>query len=754
MEQNDHETGLDAVTIIQKLLTERSAPAKEAIQTENETQAENAEKLYDDILAFRKILKNFSEGNFNVEITHRGTIGGYLKTLQANMLHLAWQVEQVTAGDLSQRVDFMGDFSTAFNKMVLQLEDSLEEMKNQEAAERTQIMLDATPLCCRFWNEQHELLDCNLEAVKLHELNSKQEYLDRFFELLPKYQPDGQPSCNVVHEKLDEALEKGYAKYEFVHQTLSGKPIPTEVTLVRVQQKEHYIVASYVRDLRELKQKQEDLDNQQLLLIDIINSSPICFAILVDDKIKYASTFIMNFLGLKIGEPLTNCFVDQKKGTNLLSHVKKHAHVNWEPITVRSKENEIKEMLATLLLTKYNNEPCVIVWLVDITEIKRIEADLRIAKETAEHLGRVKDEFIANMSHELRTPMNAVLGIIHLLHQTDLSEEQGMYVSTMETSAKNLLQIINDILDFSEIESGNVFTQSEDFDVRQPLEYVYSFFLDEAKEKNIQLSYSVDDNVPAIVTGDPIRLQQVLISLVDNALKFTKQGSVKCRVQIETAEDESVVLRFSVQDTGIGIKAKYQEEIFQPFSQADTSGTRKYGGVGLGLTVVASLVEMMGGRIWCESEIHKGTTFFFTASFDLPKYKLEAVVFPESFQGMLILLVEDNKINEIVATKMLQDRGFHVDVATNGRRAVEMVKQKEYVLVLMDIQMPEMDGVQATREIRKYPQYASLPIIAVTANAMEKDLRIYRESGMNDYVAKPIEPELLARAILKWAKME
>ena len=748
----------DTGIIIQKLLKDRSVPAKEEVLPTGEVQPEAgmsvevADKLYDEVLAFRETLKSFSKGEFNIELPNRGAIWGFLKTLQANMLHLAWQVEQVAAGDLSQRVDFMGDFSRAFNKMVVQLEDSLEEMKDREAAERTQIMLDATPLCCMFWSEQREVIDCNLESVKLFGLRDKKEYCERFFELSPEYQPDGQLSAKIIKDKLDAAFEKGYVREEFMHQKPDGELIPSEVTLVRVQQKDNHIVAAYIRDIRELKQQQTALEHQQLLLFDVINSSPICFAILVNDRIKFASTFMRDLLAPKIGEPLLHCFVDQEKGATLLSDVKEKDHINWESVTIRSKDGEIKEMLASLFLTKYYDEPGVIVWLVDITEIKKIEADLRIAKETAEHLGQVKDEFIANMSHELRTPMNAVLGIIHLLHHTSLSEEQASYVSTMEASAKNLLQIINDILDFSEIESGKVFTQSEDFDVRQPLMYVQSLFQEDARAKNLRLVHSVDDNVPALVTGDPIRLQQILISLVDNALKFTEQGSVQIQVQLESSEDENVRLRFSVQDTGIGIDTEDQSAIFRPFSQADTSGTRKYGGVGLGLTVVSSLVEMMGGRIWYESEVQGGSTFFFTAAFKVPQYDLEVIVFPESLHGLPVLLAEDNKINEIVATKMLEERGFRVDVAANGLRAVEMVKQKDYALVLMDIQMPEMSGVQATLEIRSDPKYASLPIIAVTANAMEKDLRQYTEAGMNDYVAKPIEPELLDRAILKWTK--
>jgi CheY-like chemotaxis protein len=268
----------------------------------------------------------------------------------------------------------------------------------------------------------------------------------------------------------------------------------------------------------------------------------------------------------------------------------------------------------------------------------------------------------------------------------------------------------------------------------------------------LSLSYSVDNNVPELVIGDQERLRQALLSLADNAVKFTVQGSVQIRVQWEALDQEKTVLRFSVQDTGIGIKPEYMDHIFRPFSQADTSGTRRHGGIGLGLTVAKSLVEMMGGQMWCESQFQRGSTFFFTAAFKLPKIEPESVVFPGTFQDLPILLVEDNKINQIVATKMLQKKGLHVEVAQNGLQAVEMVKHNQYALVLMDIQMPEMDGIQATLEIRNDSRYESLPIVALTANAMEDDRRQCLAAGMNDHLAKPIDPVLLYQAILKWAK--
>ena len=739
--------------IIHKLLTDRSVPAKEDCLAKEHPNVESVEKLYDDILAIRETLSRFAKGDFDAPLTGRGAVWGHLKALQANLKHLAWQVEQVAAGDLSQRVEFMGDFSAAFNKMVLQLENSLEEMKNREAAERMQIMFDATPLCVSFWNEQHEILDCNLEAVKLHELSSKQEYLERFFDLMPERQSAGQLSAEIFHKTIKETFEKGYARYEFACQQLNGAPMPVEITLVRVMQQGDYIVACYIRDLRELKQKEAALEQERLLLLDVINASPICFAILVDGKAKFSSAFMKHFIGFGIDDDFVGCFANPQQGIAVKAKVQKDVHIEWEPVTLCTKEGEYKEMLANLFQTNYYGERGVIVWLVDITELKKIENDLRAAKEIAEHLGRVKDEFIANISHELRTPMNAVIGGLHLLHSTGLSEEQTSFAEIIETSAKQLMQFINNMLDFSQFESGKIFMASEDFDIRETLDNVLSLFRDEINAKHLQLLCSVDDDVPAQITGDPARLQQVLHCLVDNAVKFTAQGSVQIHVHIESTEDDNIVLWFSVRDTGIGMSPENQTQIFQPFSRADSSETRKFGGTGLGLSVAKNLVEMMGGRIWCTSELEQGSTFFFLAEFKLPRDdENKSVVFPEAFQDLPILLAEDNKVNQIVATRLLQKKGFQVDVAPDGLQAVEMTKQKDYALILMDIQMPEMDGVQAVLTIRSDAKYATLPIIALTANAMEDDRRRYMEAGMNDLVGKPIDPKILYRAILKWAK--
>ena len=435
---------------------------------------------------------------------------------------------------------------------------------------------------------------------------------------------------------------------------------------------------------------------------------------------------------------------------------------------MRAKNGETKEMLANVFTTEYYGQHGLMVWLVDITEIRKIEADLRKARDVAEDSARIKSEFLANMSHEIRTPMNAILGMMHLVKQTALAEKQLIYVETAEKSAKLLLRIINDILDFSKIEAGRLEMESSMFSLHTAIEEVTAVVDESVDKKNLILSYQVDDAVPQWMLGDAIRLKQVLLNLLNNSIKFTSKGSIRLNVDLENRDETNIFLKFSVRDTGIGMSEKTLQRLFTPFTQADSSMTRKYGGTGLGLSISKSLVEMMHGEIQCESRENVGTLFTFTARFDLPAPKastldqvLESateeaeksgVHIPESMKGISILLTEDNKINQMVATELLTSQGFLVDIANNGKIAVQMVHEKNYDLVLMDIQMPEMDGWQATRLIRQEERFADLPILAMTANAMAGDRELCLEAGMNDHIAKPILPSNLYKTLIKWFK--
>ena len=757
----------ESLALVQKLLTDRSVTPLETIRMIEECPpSENFDTLYSEIAMIRDILRQFANGDFGVEIKMRGTIAGYLKTLQANLRHLTWQVEQVALGDFSQRVDFMGNFSQAFNTLTTRLEQSVEIQKEREAYERTQIMLDVTPLCCSFWDENMNVVDCNLEAIKLFDLKGKQEYVDRFFDLSPEFQPSGRPSTELAYELIQEAFENERVTFEWVHKKLNGELIPAKITLVRVWQKNHFIVVGYTRDLRKLRQAENALDQERLLLLNILNSSPVCFCILVEDKVQFVTPFMQDFIGTKVGESFIGYLSDKSFAQCLSEDTLEKEAVRWSPVTMQAKNGETKEMLANVFTTEYYGKYGLMVWLVDITEIRKIEADLRKARDVAEDSARIKSEFLANMSHEIRTPMNAILGMMHLVKQTALAEKQLIYVETAEKSAKLLLCIINDILDFSKIEAGRLEMESSMFSLQMAIEEVIAVVDESVDKKNLILSYQIDDAIPEWMLGDAIRLKQVLLNLLNNSIKFTSKGSIRLNVYLENRDETNIFLKFSVRDTGIGMSEKTLQRLFTPFTQADSSMTRKYGGTGLGLSISKSLVEMMHGEIQCESREDIGTIFTFTARFDLPAPKsstldqvLESateeaeksgVHIPESMRGVSILLTEDNKINQLVATELLKSQGFLVDVAENGKMAVQMVHEKDYDLVLMDIQMPEMDGWQATRLIRQEKRFADLPILAMTANAMAGDRELCLEAGMNDHIAKPILPSNLYRTLIKW----
>ena len=383
--------------------------------------------------------------------------------------------------------------------------------------------------------------------------------------------------------------------------------------------------------------------------------------------------------------------------------------------------------------------------------------DLKVEKQKAEKATKTKSEFLANMSHEIRTPMNGILGMSNLALQSGLDNKQKMYIQKIDESAKSLLRILNDILDFSKIEAGKLSIDKINFDIFTTVDNIISLIANKAKEKNIDLVVSYDKKISKTYYGDNLRLSQILRNLLTNAIKFTHVG----RVDVKIKQVSTDRLRFEVKDTGIGLTSKQQSKLFKPFSQADGSITRKYGGTGLGLIISKQLVELMNGEIWVQSTYSIGSSFIFEIEL-LPKRDMKDVLADQEYtnknqtlkndlcmlSGSKILLVEDNEINQAIVLGILENSGIDVDIANNGEEGVKKFKDNRYELIFMDLQMPIMDGIKATKYIREVDK--KVPIIALTANAMKEDMKKTLQAGMNEQLTKPIDVELFYKTLLKY----
>ena len=366
---------------------------------------------------------------------------------------------------------------------------------------------------------------------------------------------------------------------------------------------------------------------------------------------------------------------------------------------------------------------------------------------------KIKQDFLAKMSHEIRTPMNAILGMTNLLADTDLSEKQGAYSKTLTIASKNLLNLLDDILDFSRLESENYTLENIPVNPVDILKKAYHSFKFNAREKNLDLTFDIADDVPLFIMGDPLRLGQVVINLLSNAIKFTRKGGIHLSCDLKCVVNKRYRIQFKVEDSGVGIKKEKQSQIFQSFQQEDDSTTREFGGSGLGLSIAKEIVDLYGGKIWVESKKYQGSSFYFEIDFDLPKELKSTQKEPKSkpvknLNNAKILLVEDNEINRFLAITILEKYHAIVEVAENGQIAIDKIRKNIFDLVLMDVQMPVMDGLTACKYIRKTLK-SSIPVIALTANAIRGDSNKCFDAGMNDYITKPYDEVDLINKIAK-----
>lgn len=478
------------------------------------------------------------------------------------------------------------------------------------------------------------------------------------------------------------------------------------------------------------------------------------------------------------GSDFFDYFTEQDEARKVYQEIFAKGSVADSPLTLRHKDGKLTDVLFNGSIYKDNLENIIGVVIVarDVTEQKKFEAELtnskvlaelttviaeqakrkaELATKIAQEAVNAKQQFLSNMSHEIRTPMNAIIGFTKVVLKTDLNEKQREYLKAIKVSGDAMIVLINDILDLAKVDSGKLIFEETAFKMETSITAMLHLFEPKIQEKNIQFIKEYDKNIPEVLIGDPVRLHQIILNLVSNALKFTNKGQIKVSVQMTSEDDTRITLLYTISDTGIGISLDKIEKIFENFQQASSGTSRIYGGTGLGLAIVKQLVESQGGTVSVESELGKGSSFSFSLSFlkttEEAELMDEAVDLDPEIKNLRVLVVEDIPLNQLLMKTLLDDFEFECDIAENGKIAIEKMEHGEYDIILMDLQMPKMNGFEATEYIRKTLK-SNIPIMALTADVTTVDLERCQLAGMNDYLAKPVDDKLLYSKILALIK--
>nr|CRH07400.1 putative hybrid histidine kinase and sensor protein. Containing 1 SBP_bac_3 domain, 3 PAS domain, 2 response regulator receiver domain, HisKA, HATPasr_c and Hpt domain [Candidatus Magnetococcus massalia] len=597
----------------------------------------------------------------------------------------------------------------------------------------------------------------------------------RYMEIIG-YGPDDFTHCyeewqKRVHaedlERVSEAhrpcvegeVESFAVEYRLQHRDGSWVWILGRGAHVKDEQGQVIRLAGTHSDITQRKEAEAALLERERQLTEILNLSPIGFGITIQGELKFFNKRLQEMMPVALDSKVSDFYLQPMQREELVSQLQAHGIVRDQEIVMRDHRGQPLETLASFSSTHYNGEPAILGWFYDVTPLKRLTQELAESKEAAEAATQAKSDFLANMSHEIRTPMNAIIGMSHLALRTHLDTKQRNYIDKVHRSAESLLGIINDILDFSKIEAGKLDIEATDFHLEDVLNNLANLVGLKAEEKGLELLFDSESELPMALVGDPLRLGQILVNLGNNAVKFTDRGEIVLRSEVRSFNKQqdalSVQIHFSMRDTGIGMTPEQQSKLFQSFSQADSSTSRKYGGTGLGLAITKHLSEMMGGEVWVESVAGEGSTFHFTAIFAVQANpQPRQVINHEELQGLKVLVVDDNATAREILANMAITFGMEVDAEADGFAALNRIadaqqRQLPYDLILLDWRMPVMDGVTCLSQLQQESQTVPPAVIMVTAYGREEALQAAGRQGAQipSILTKPVTPSSLLDAI-------
>ncbi|MBF0187804.1 MAG: PAS domain S-box protein [Magnetococcales bacterium] len=623
-------------------------------------------------------------------------------------------------------------------------------------------------------------IDCNQAALDLFGVSSRDEFARKHpSDLSPPMLFGGQNAFELANERIAKAFAEGSYLFEWVHRRQDTlEDFPAEVLLTPMELEGRPVLHAIVRDITDRKKTEQALADREWRFRNLVETIPgVVYECRMDSDwtMLFISDEIKQITGVSAEEFMagrtTFASVIHEEDVAMVAESVAEAVAERRPFTLEyrildseGREHTLYEQGQALFEPEGDVLRSLVGTIVDISDRKEVEEALRRTKDLAEQANRTKSAFLANMSHEIRTPLNPIIGLTHLAMQDEIPDRTRNYLGKIHASSRLLLRLIDDILDFSKIEAGKLVIESAPFSLDDVLSGLSGLYAPKAVGKGLEFVFRVDEAVPRTLVGDALRLEQVLGNLLSNAIKFTGQGSIVLVVEsteetVEGARGQGVALAFQVQDSGIGMTPSQREALFQPFTQADTSTTRRYGGSGLGLSICRKLIRLMGGQISVESIPGQGSRFLFVLPFEaVSSESMQTPLISDDgdservpeYDGQRVLVAEDNSTNQIVARELLKAVGLRVEIAENGRVALEMSRESCYDLILMDLQMPLMDGLQATRAMREEGCCGEIPIVAMTAHVRDEDRKTCLASGMNDHISKPIEPNAFYRTLMRW----